>query len=85
MDGTLGIKDFAIGADGDISMLKASSTIHLSLFGINSKVSLEGFLGGLADGWRFGFNIFSKHAYVIGGSISIAPENIEEFLKDEKK
>ena len=66
-------------------MLKDSSTIHLSLFGINSKVSLEGFLGGLADGWRFGFNIFSKHAYVIGGSISIAPENIEEFLKDEKK
>ena len=60
--GSIGIKDFAIGADGDISMLKASSTIHLSLFGINSKVSLEGFLGGLADGWRFGFNLFSNLA-----------------------
>ena len=79
--GSIGIKDFAIGADGDISMLKAAGTIHLGLFGINSKISLEGFLGGLAGGQRSGFNLFSKHAYGIGGSISVAPENIEEFFK----
>ena len=79
--GSIGIKDFAIGADGDISILKAAGTIHLGLFGINSKISLEGFLGGLAGGRRFGFNLFSKHAHGIGGSISVAPENTEEFFK----
>jgi len=48
---------------------------------LTQKISLEEFLGGLAGGWRFGFNLFSKHAHGIGGSISVAPENIEEFFK----
>ena len=74
--GSIGIKDFAIGLDGDASVLKAAGTLHLSFFGSNSKISGEGILGGLAGGKRFGFNIFSKYAYGIGGSISVAPENI---------
>ena len=57
-------------------MLKLAGNIHLSLWGNNSKISCEGFLGGFAGGKRLGFNIFSKYAYGIGGSISIAPENI---------
>ncbi|MBQ9239141.1 MAG: hypothetical protein IJ191_07505 [Treponema sp.] len=76
LKGSIGIKDFTIGADGDISLLKAAGMIHLSLFGINSKINLEGFLGGLAGGKRFGFNLFSKYAYGMGGSISVAPEDI---------
>ena len=83
--GSIGVKDFALGLDGDISMLKAAGTIHLCLFGINSKISLEGFLGGLAGGWRYGFNLFSKYAYGIGGSISVAPEDIEGFIKEFSK
>ena len=83
--GSIGVKVFALGLDGDISMLKAAGTIHLCLFGINSKISLEGFLGGLAGGWRYGFNLFSKYAYGIGGSISVAPEDIEGFIKEFSK
>ena len=76
--GSIGIKDFAIGADGDISMLKVSSTLHLSVFGINAKIGGELYLGALAGGKRLGFNIFNKYANGIGGgSISIAPEKIK--------
>ena len=73
--GCIGIKDFALGSDGDISMLKISATLHFSVFGINAKIGGEGFLGALAGGKRTGFNIFSKYACGIGGgSISIAPD-----------
>ena len=57
-------------------MLKISGTMHLSIFGKNSKIACEGILGGFGGGKRYGFNIFSKYVYGLGGSISIAPENI---------
>lgn len=73
--GSVGIKDFAIGCDGDISMLKGTINLHVSLLnlGYSGKIGIEGFLGGLAGGVRKGFSLYNKKSWGMGFGISLSP------------
>ena len=86
VDGTLGgftgqtcvgIKDYAIGADGDVSMLKLTTNFHVSLFGVGVKFGIEGFLGGFAAGTRAGYGISKKLANIIGYGVNVSWENVK--------
>ncbi len=78
--GCIGLKDFALGSDCDISMLKFSANLHMYLQGneYNPKVTFEGYIGGLACGKRLTLPIYEKIANGLGFGVTTTLEKSNE-------
>ena len=74
--GCIGLKDYTLGVDGDVSLLKFSANVHIYLSDseYNPKLSVEGYLGGLAGGERLFTPLYHKEACGLGYSITLVSE-----------